>query len=177
MARGNFVLGVFDHLTFEFLNAAAFQTDEMVMVFDLDLIARDPIIEMSFCRETGINQELHRPINRCVSDIGMQLTNGLIKIFTRDVLLGFQEHGENQLALLRMLQMILFEIGTQGLDFDFVRHVETISLPESRFSSRILFENFFRARGEIVIEIFRNNSNLSHQPRLEAGTVRTLQPQ
>jgi len=56
VARGNFVLGLLDHLALEFLDLAAFDTDEMIVMFLFDLVARDPIVEATFGREARFDQ-------------------------------------------------------------------------------------------------------------------------
>ena len=85
------VLGFLDHLTLEFLDLAAFDADQMIVVFLLDFVTCDPIIEMPLGRESRFRQELHRSIDGRVSDIRMLLSNGLVQVFTRHVPLGFQE--------------------------------------------------------------------------------------
>ena len=50
------VLGFLDHLALEFLDPATFDTDEMVVVFVLDLVARDAVVEMPFRRQTCFDE-------------------------------------------------------------------------------------------------------------------------
>ena len=84
----------------------------------------------------------------------MLFAHDLVEVFTRDVSLSLEKGGENQLTLFRVLEMILFQIGTEGLHLDFVRHDGTISLSH-QIPAGDLFEELFGARGEIVIEILR----------------------
>ncbi len=185
MALGDLVLGLFDHLAFEFLDATAFQADEMIVMLLLDFVARDPVVEASLRRQTGLDQQLHGPIDRRVADIRMRLANGLIEIFTRDMSLRLEEGGENQLALLRMLQLVLLEVETEGFDFDFMGHGGTISslaLPtsssvEKTIPAQALLEDFFRPRREVIVEVLGENSDLSLQPTFEFIGAFALQAQ
>ena len=107
VALGDFVLGVLDQLTFEFLNTPAFQANEMIVMFLFYFVTRDAVIEMSFRREPRLDQQLHGSVDRRVSDVGMFFPDGLIKIFTGDMTFGFEKGGKNQFSLLRMFELVL----------------------------------------------------------------------
>ena len=53
---GDLVLGLLDHLAFEFLDPAAFQTNQMIVMLLLDFVARDAIVEMPLGGESGLDQ-------------------------------------------------------------------------------------------------------------------------
>ena len=53
---GDLVLGFLDHLALEFLDLATLDTYEMVVVFLLDFIARDAVVESPFRREARFDQ-------------------------------------------------------------------------------------------------------------------------
>ena len=95
----------------------------------------------------------------------MLAANGLIEILARDVSLRLEEGLQNQLALSRLLQMILFEVGRKGLYLGFVGHLGSVSLLAGRFLRRPVLGSDLQARAglfeqvlgpgrQIIIEIF-----------------------
>ena len=163
MPGGNLVLGFFDHLAFKFLNTSTFDADKMVVVFLLDLVACDPIIESALRRESGFDEKFHRPIHRGVSDIRVLLSHALIEIFARNVSLGLEKGREDQITLLRVLEVILFQVGGERLHLDFVRHTEEditlcVEIPRCPFARDSSFapglvEQVFGPRRKIIIEV------------------------
>jgi hypothetical protein len=116
------VLGRLDHLALELFDSAAPRTHEMVVVFVLDLVPGDAIVEMARLRQACINEELERAIHRGVPDGRVAQLDALMKIVAGDVTRRVQERIENQISLPRVLEVVLLEIRGESGFFDFVRH-------------------------------------------------------
>ena len=56
MALRDLVLRVLDHLAFELDDLPTLDADEMIVMFLLDLIARDSVIEMTFGGQTRFDE-------------------------------------------------------------------------------------------------------------------------
>lgn len=115
-------LGLFDHLTLEFDDLPALETHEMVMVFVLQLVTDNAIIEVPLLGKPGFDQEFHGAIHSRVPDGRMLRPNLLVDLLARRVSLGGQKNLENRISLSRMLEaLFLQKTGESGL-FEFVRH-------------------------------------------------------
>ena len=94
----------------------------MIVMFVLQFVPDNPIVEMSFFSKPRLDEEFHGAVDRRVANTRMILSNPLIDLLARRVSLGLQKHVENRIPLPRMLETLLFEeTGERGL-FDFVRH-------------------------------------------------------
>ena len=121
------VLRLLDHLALKFRDLPAFDADQMIVVFVLDFIARDAVVEMALGGEPRLHQELHGAVDGRVSNIRVLGADRLIEVLTRHVALRLEECLKNQLALLRLLEMILFEVGGQCLQLGFMGHRASVS--------------------------------------------------
>lgn len=133
VALRDFVLGILDHRAFEFLNLSAFGAYEMIVMLVFDFVARDPVVKISFGRQACFDEQLHRPVNRRIPNIGMLFADTSVEVFARDVALRLKKRRENQLTLLRMLELVALEIRSKRLQFDFMGHDESVSLLDRTF--------------------------------------------
>src|SRR6056297_311405 len=127
----------------------------MVVMLVLELVAGDAVVEMTLRGETRLGEQLHGPVDGRVADGGILLAHGLEEIVTGDVSLRLEEGRENQLTLLRVLEIVLLEVVGEGLQLDFVRHRRRISL---------LDQQILCTRGQIVVEILGEQPDLPQQP-------------
>jgi len=118
----NPVLGRLDGATLELDDLPAPRTHEVVVVLVFDLVPGDSVVEVMLLGQARIAQELHGPVDRRVSDVRVLGTHGLIELVTRDVPLRIEEDLEDQISLLRALEVVLFEILGERLVLDLVRH-------------------------------------------------------
>ena len=133
VALRDLVLGILDQRAFEFLNLSAFGAHEMIVMFVFDFVACNPVIKVSFGRQACFDEQLHRPVNRRIPNIGMLFADASVEVFARHVALRLEERRENQLTLLRMLELVALKIRTKRLQFDFVGHDGSVSLLDGTF--------------------------------------------
>ena len=135
VAIRDLALGSLDHRALELDDLPAPDADQMIVVLVCDLVARQPI-EAALLGEPGFAEQLHRPVDRRVADVRVSLTHLSIQILSGDVTPHGQEHPENRLALLGVLEVVLFEVLSQGPMLDLVRHGGRLIDARSRIKHR-----------------------------------------
>src|SRR5262245_8136204 len=123
VASGDLVLARLDHRALELDDLPALHAHEVVVVLVLDLVARDAVVEVPFVREPRLAEELHRAVDGRVADVRVLLANRVVDLLARHVTPRVQEHVEDRLALLGVLEAVLLEEAGQRAAFDFVRHL------------------------------------------------------
>src|SRR5947209_448870 len=90
----------------EFDCSAALGADHVVVVrvFVVVLVARAPVAEAHLAGESRLDQELEGTIDGGVADVRLFRLDEPVEVFARKVLLGAQEHVEDEVALRRPLQ-------------------------------------------------------------------------
>ena len=134
VTRGDLVLRLFDHLAFEFLDPPALDTDEMVVVLLLDLVAGHAVVETPFARQPRVTQELHRAIDGRVADVRMIGANASVDLLAGDVAGRFEKCCEDRLTLFGVFEVVLLEVLRQRSLFDLVRHRATLIERAERFN-------------------------------------------
>lgn len=85
----------------EFDVRAALRANHVVvaLVFITMLVARAPVAEAYFARESRSGEKFERAINGCLSDRGIFVLHKPVQVFARHVLFGAQKNVEDQIAL------------------------------------------------------------------------------
>ena len=134
VALRDLVLRPLDHRALEFDDLSAAHADEMVVVLVLDFVAGDAVFEMALARQTRVAQQLHRPVHGRVTDGRVCTANVLVDLFAGDVPGRLDEHLEDRLALLGVLEVVLLEILRERSLLDLVGHGATVMDATGRFN-------------------------------------------
>jgi hypothetical protein len=97
------VLKVLDERLLEFLDGAATDANEMIVmgVAVGELVPCEPIAKLLFVRDSAFGEHLHRPIDGCVADASVQRAYPFEETIERHVLGAFEERIDDEPTLLR----------------------------------------------------------------------------
>ncbi len=84
---GNFILELFDAWIFEFYNFAAFEADQVIMVFIVicRLVTGLTVSEMPLLGDATLGKQLESTVNGCVADARILPAQPQVELFGRKV--------------------------------------------------------------------------------------------
>ena len=152
VARGDLVLGGFDHRALEFDDPATTDANQVIVVFLRDLVARDAVIEVMLAGDAGLAKELQGPVDGGVPDARKILPDELVEILAGDVPSGVEKLVYDRVALLRVLEIVLVEIAGQRFSLGLVRHSATLMEGRCAIKQRGWIRVFRRASARYPLQ-------------------------
>lgn len=146
----------------------------------LDFVSSQPVVKAPFLSETCVHEQLQRPVDRRVPNIGGLFPDFLVELLGAHVFLAFEERNEDRVALPRVLEPHPVEIICQSREFGFKFHGRADYL---RFLERSwgrlgeLCENVFGEFGDIVVKVLGKHANLALHALAEFCVAFTSQQQ
>src|SRR5262245_29368209 len=112
---GDALLQALDLVVLELEDQAALHADQVIVVVADDLVARLAVAELALDGEAAVDQELERPVDRGVADLGLALAHLEEQLVDRDVLAGAKELLDDRLALRGDIEPAILDVRAPAL--------------------------------------------------------------